>query len=238
MIIYPAIDIKDGKCVRLTQGKFNDVTVYGDNPFEIAKQFANKGAKFVHTVDLDGAKEGRRINAKVISDIVSHCGEIPVQLGGGIRDMEAVKEALSLGVSRVIIGTAAAENPDFVREAVAKYGDKIAVGIDAKDGYAATHGWEKVSRVTAIDLAKKMEAFGVKTIIYTDIATDGMLKGPNLSAMEEMVNAVSCDIIASGGVSSMEDIFALEKTGVAGAIVGKAIYSKSIDLDELLKSRD
>ncbi len=234
MIIYPAIDIKEGKCVRLTQGKFDDVTVYYDEPYKIAEEFVKKGAKFVHTVDLDGAKEGKRINATVISDIAKHCGDIPVQLGGGIRDIKAVNEAFELGVSRVIIGTAAAENPDFVEEAVKNFGNKIAVGIDAKDGYAATHGWEKVSKIKAVELAKQMEQIGVATIIYTDIATDGMLKGPNLAAMTEMVSSVNCDIIASGGVSSIKDLEALSKTGVSGAIVGKAIYSKNIDLDELL----
>ncbi len=235
MIIYPAIDIKGGKCVRLTQGKFDDVTVYCDEPYKIAAEFVKKGAEFVHTVDLDGAKEGKRINAKVISDITAHCAKIPVQLGGGIRDMKAVEEAFELGISRVIIGTAATENPDFVKEAVEKYGDKIAVGIDAKDGYAATHGWEKVSTIKAVELAKQMEKCGVSTIIYTDIATDGMLKGPNIKAMCEMVEALeTCKVIASGGVSSMEDIYALRKTGVAGVIVGKAIYSGNINLDELL----
>lgn len=233
MIIYPAIDLKEGKCVRLTQGKFDNITVYSEKPWEIAEEFVKKGAKFVHNVDLDGAKEGKRINAEVISKITDVCGDVPVQLGGGIRDMQGIEEAIKLGVSRVIIGTAAAENPDFVKEAVEKFGDKIAVGIDAKDGYAATHGWEKVSSIKAVDLAKQMEEYGVRTIIYTDIATDGMLKGPNTEAMKEMAESVSCDIIASGGVSCMDDLYALSKTGVAGAIVGKAIYSGNIDLDEL-----
>jgi len=233
MIIYPAIDIKGGKCVRLSQGRFDDVTIYSNKPSEIAQSFANAGAKYIHVVDLDGAKEGKRINADVIKSI-AEIG-VPVQLGGGIRDMAAIESALKLGVTRVIIGTAAAENPDFVKEAAEKYGDKIAVGIDAKNGIAATHGWEKESGISALVLAKQMTDFGVKTIIYTDIATDGMLQGPNIEATAEMAEKISADIIASGGVSCMEDIKKLSKTGVSGAIVGKAIYAGMVDLDELLK---
>ena len=233
MIIYPAIDIKDGKCVRLTQGRFDKVTVYADKPYTIAEKFAEAGAKYIHIVDLDGAKEGKRINAKVISEITSHCNGIAFQLGGGIRCMDDIKAAVELGITRVIIGTAAVENPSFAEEAANMYGKKIAVGIDAKDGFVATHGWEKVSRVRAEELAKDMVKRGVSTVIYTDIATDGMLKGPNIKAMKEMAETVNAEIIASGGVSKTEDIYALKETGVAGVIVGKAIYSGNIDINEL-----
>lgn len=235
MIIYPAIDIKDGKCVRLSQGKFDDVTVYSDSPAEIARSFAAAGATWIHVVDLDGAKEGVRKNAKVIQSIVAE--NVPVQLGGGIRNMAAIESALALGVSRVIIGTAATENPEFIKNAVRMYGDKIVIGIDAKDGMAATHGWEKVSSVSALDLAKSMTDLGVKTIIYTDIATDGMLNGPNIEATAQMADEIAADIIASGGVSCMEDIISLSRTGVSGAIVGKAIYAGKIDLNELLSKK-
>lgn len=233
MILYPAIDIKGGKCVRLMQGRFNEVTVYADNPADMAKKWRDLGAEYIHVVDLDGARDGITVNGDVVKEIVKVSG-LPVQLGGGIRDMYAVDYALSLGVSRVILGTAAVKNPAFVKEVVKKYGNKIAVGIDAKNGYAATHGWERVSNISAIELAKSMCEYGVQTIIYTDIATDGMLKGPNLLAMQEMAQSVSADIIASGGVSVVEDISALTKTGVRGAIIGKALYTGGVDLKAAL----
>ena len=204
MIVYPAIDIKDGACVRLSQGKFDEVCRYTDKPY--------------------------------IKEIVQKAGDIPVQIGGGVRDMLSLEKTLALGVRRVVIGTAAVNNPAFVQEAVRKYGDHIAVGIDAKDGFAATHGWEQVSRIKAVDLAKQMEDYGVGTIIYTDIATDGMLQGPNVAAMQEMSKAVSCDIIASGGVSCKDDVLRLKETGVAGVIIGKAIYAGRINLEDVILS--
>lgn len=233
MIIYPAIDLKDGKCVRLSQGSFENITVYCDNPGVVAEKFVSCGAEYIHVVDLDGAKEGKRKNAEVIKNIVSAAGKIKVQLGGGIRSMEDIDSAFDLGINRVIIGTAAVEEPNFVKEAVNKYGEKIAVGIDAKNGFAATRGWKAISKVKAIDLAADMKSIGIKTIIYTDIATDGMLQGPNFEAMKEMVSTVSVDIIASGGVSSLDDIKLLAKTGVGGVIVGKAIYAGNVELHEL-----
>lgn len=236
MIIYPAIDIKDGACVRLSQGKFDEVSQYTDKPYTMAEEFVRAGAHWIHTVDLDGARDGERKNAQAIQDIVQKAGDVPVQIGGGVRDMLSLEKTLALGVRRVIIGTAAVSNPAFVQEAVRKYGDHVAVGIDAKDGFAATHGWEQVSRVKAVELAKQMEAYGVHTIIYTDIATDGMLQGPNAAAMQEMSAAVSCDIIASGGVSCKEDVQRLQDTGVAGVIIGKAIYAGRIDLADVIRS--
>ncbi|MCI9625425.1 MAG: 1-(5-phosphoribosyl)-5-[(5-phosphoribosylamino)methylideneamino]imidazole-4-carboxamide isomerase [Clostridia bacterium] len=236
MIVYPAIDIKDGACVRLSQGKFDEVCRYTDKPYTMAEEFVRTGAHWIHTVDLDGARDGERKNAQAIKEIVQKAGDIPVQIGGGVRDMLSLEKTLALGVRRVVIGTAAVNNPAFVQEAVRKYGDHIAVGIDAKDGFAATHGWEQVSRIKAVDLAKQMEDYGVGTIIYTDIATDGMLQGPNVAAMQEMSKAVSCDIIASGGVSCKDDVLRLKETGVAGVIIGKAIYAGRINLEDVILS--
>ncbi len=235
MIVYPAIDIKDGKCVRLQQGKFDAVTVYGDDPVAVAKSYEKDGAEFIHVVDLDGALKGNGANLNVIKQIVEAVS-IPVQTGGGIRSLIDIKTRIDAGVARVIIGSAAVSDPDMVKEAVELYGNKIAVGIDAKDGFVATHGWEKVSSMDATELAKSMQSIGVATIIYTDIATDGMLQGPNLSAMAQMAAAVDLDVIASGGVSCAEDIAALLKTGVAGVIVGKALYAKRLTLAQALQA--
>ncbi|MBQ2696033.1 MAG: 1-(5-phosphoribosyl)-5-[Clostridia bacterium] len=232
MIIYPAIDLRGGKCVRLLQGDYDQTTVYSDSPVEMAKKWESCGAKWLHVVDLDGARQ-EASNRAVICEIAKALS-IPVQTGGGIRTMADIEELLKGGLSRVILGTVAVQNPDFVAEAVAKYGDKIAVGIDAKDGYAAISGWEEVSRWKAVDLALTMKEKGVKHIIYTDIATDGMLKGPNLAAMTEMAKAFGPGVIASGGVGKTSDLVSLTKTGVSGAIVGKAIYTGSVDLTEAL----
>ena len=235
MIIYPAIDLKDGKCVRLRQGKFDDVTVYSENPHEIAQYYAKCGAKNIHVVDLDGALNGVRKNGEAIARITRHAPDACVQLGGGIRDLESIEKALKLGVKRVIIGTAAVSDPDFVKKAVALYGDAVIVGIDAKDNKVATHGWESVSSVLATEMAKQMQALGVQTIIYTDIATDGMLQGPNFAATTEMCCAVDIDIIASGGISSAQDVYDLEGTGASGVIIGKAIYEKRLDIAKVIK---
>lgn len=234
MRVYPAIDIKDGKCVRLTQGRFDDITVYGDDPAEMAKKWERMGADFIHVVDLDGALDGRWTNGDAIKKICSSVNA-KVQTGGGVRSMEDIKMRLDAGIWRVIIGTAAVKNPEFVKEAVEVFGaEHIVVGIDAKDGYVATHGWEKVSGETAVEFAKKMADFGVETIVYTDIATDGMLTGPNRAAMREMASAVSADIIASGGIGSDEDVFSLEDSGVEGVIVGRALYTDRVDLKKVL----
>ena len=232
MRIYPAIDIKDGKCVRLLQGRFSDMTVYGDDPAQTAKKWEALGAEYIHVVDLDGALEGRGVNAAALKSICSSVS-VPVQTGGGIRTADDIKSRIECGASRVIIGTKAVSNPDFVRDAVKQFGDKIAVGIDAKDGFAAVEGWEKTSSVRAVELAKQMADMGVKTIIYTDISTDGTLKGPNVSAMREMAAAVpGVNVIASGGVGSLEHIISLKGTGVEGVIVGRALYTGNVDLKE------
>lgn len=233
MIIYPAIDIKDGRCVRLLQGRFEDETVYG-SPVAMAKKWADMGARWLHTVDLDGARNGFSANRQTICEIAQAAG-IPVQMGGGIRTMEDIETVLKLGVKRVILGTAAVKNPQLVKEALLKYPEKIVVGIDAKDGKVAVEGWEKVSDKTAVEFAKTMEQLGCKVIIFTDIATDGMLQGPNLEAMEEMIQSVGMEVIASGGVSSIADLINLKDIGAAGAITGKAIYTGAIDLKEALK---
>ncbi len=233
MIIYPAIDIKDGKCVRLTQGSFSDVTVYGEDPLAMAKKWEEKGADYIHLVDLDGALAGSGINRKVIIEIANSVS-VPVQTGGGIRTLEDIRELIEGGVSRVILGTAAVKNPDLLAEAVKTYGDKIAVGIDAKDGLVAISGWEEVSSLSALDFAKQVTEQGVRTIIYTDIVIDGMFTGPNVSAMQQMAETVSADIIASGGVGSKEDILSLLPTKVSGVIVGKALYTEKVDLSDAI----
>lgn len=234
MILYPAIDIKGGQCVRLLQGRFDDVTVYGESPLDMARRWRDEGGEYIHVVDLDGALEGGGVNAAVISQIAQSL-DVPVQTGGGIRTMADIDARIAAGVSRVILGTAAVRDPSLVREAVQKYGGKIAVGIDAKDGYVATHGWEQVSGRRAVEFAQEMERLGVRTIIYTDIATDGTLSGPNIPAMREMAHAVGCDVIASGGISCTQDILDLLPTGVAGVIVGKALYTGRVDLGDAVR---
>ncbi len=236
MRIYPAIDIKDGKCVRLFKGKFDDVTVYGDNPAQMAKKWESLGAEFIHVVDLDGALAGDSVSAEAIKSICSSVN-VSVQTGGGVRTLEDIEKRLSWGVKRVILGTVAVNDPDFVKNAIKNFGaESIVVGIDAKDGFAATHGWEKVSKISAIEFAKRMQDIGVKTIVYTDIATDGTLGGSNVAAMREMALAVpQIDVIASGGIGSMQDILALDGSGVGGVIVGKALYTERVDLKEAIE---
>ena len=235
MIIYPAIDIKDGKCVRLQQGSFSDVTVYSDNPAEMALKWEQAGAAWLHTVDLDGARSGNPVNLEVVSRIAKSVG-MPVQLGGGIRTLEIMEQAFEKGISRVILGTSAVNNQQLVKDALKKYGNRVVIGIDAKDEKVAIDGWERVSTFTAVDFAKRMEDLGAGIIIYTDISTDGMLKGPNLKAMEQMVKAVGLEVIASGGVSKLQDIKDLKETGVAGVIVGKALYTGNLDLGEAIEA--
>ena len=233
MIIYPAIDIKDGKCVRLEQGRFDQVSVYGEDPADMALRWQGMGAEYLHVVDLDGARKGGDISASAIQSIC-RAVHLPVQTGGGVRCLDDIQNRLSWGVSRVILGTVAVTQPELVARAVDKFGEKVAVGIDAKDGYVATHGWEQISGKEAVDFAREMESLGVSTIIYTDIATDGMLSGPNTAAMQEMAQAVSMDVIASGGIGSLEDILKLKTTGVEGVIVGKALYTGRVDLAQAI----
>ena len=234
MIIYPAIDVKDGRCVRLVQGQFNDVTVYSDNPVEMAKKFEQMGAQYLHVVDLDGARLGEPRNTAIVSEMAVKLG-IPVQLGGGIRTIEMIEIILCKGIQRIILGTSAVNDPNLVKKAVQTFENNLAIGIDAKNGMVAIEGWAKTSEFTAIGFARKMQELGAKTIIYTDISRDGMLSGPNLKAMEEMVKAVEIEVIASGGVKSIEDIKNLKDIGVAGVIVGKALYTGDVDLTEAIR---
>jgi phosphoribosylformimino-5-aminoimidazole carboxamide ribotide isomerase len=230
MKLFPAIDIKNGQCVRLRQGSFQDILVYSDIPLKIAKQWEASGASFIHIVDLDGALVGHSVNDEVIKAIVSEVN-IPVQVGGGIRTIMDIESKLDLGVERVIIGTKAVKDPAFIKEAITTFGSKrIVIGIDAKDGMVAIEGWEKVSNYQAVTLALEMKKYGVKTIVYTDISKDGMLQGPNIAHTKEMVQTTGLNIIASGGVSSLKDLEMLEEIDVYGAIIGKALYENRIDL--------
>lgn len=237
MLIIPAIDLRHGKCVRLLQGRPEDETVFSDDPVAMAMRWQNEGAELLHLVDLNGAFNGVQRNLSVIKEIVDTI-DIPVQLGGGIRDMARIERLIKFGVWRVILGTAALKNPDLVTTACEQYGERIAVGIDAKDGMVATQGWLDVSEKPAIEFAQEMESRGVQTIIYTDIKRDGMLTGPNLESTRLIAEAVNIDVIASGGISSLSDIQALkplESVGVVGAITGKALYTKAINLKEAIK---
>ncbi|MCI8270099.1 MAG: 1-(5-phosphoribosyl)-5-[(5-phosphoribosylamino)methylideneamino]imidazole-4-carboxamide isomerase [Lachnospiraceae bacterium] len=234
MQLYPAIDMKNGKCVRLTQGAFDNVKVYGDNPADMAGLWAGQGASFLHLVDLDGALAGRSVNESAIRAIVEQVN-IPVELGGGLRSAAAVRHMLDLGVSRCIIGTKAAERPEFIRELVEEFGpEKIVAGVDAKDGMVAVDGWERTSEMTAIALCLKMKEYGVRHIVYTDISRDGMLSGPNVPYTKMLAKETGLDVIASGGVSSMEDLENLYENGIQGVIIGKALYEKRIYLPEAI----
>ncbi len=233
MVIYPAIDIKDGKCVRLVQGQFNDETIYSNHPVEMARKFEQLGAEYLHIVDLDGARLGEPQNIAAISEIAVKLG-IPIQLGGGIRTIEMIEIILCKGIERVILGTSAVKDPEMVKKAIRSFGKNLAVAIDARDGLVAIEGWAKTSSFTAVGFAKKMEDLGANTIIYTDISRDGMLNGPNLKAMEEMAKNVKIDVIASGGVTSLKDIINLKELGISGAIVGKALYTGDIKLQEAI----
>lgn len=238
MIVIPAIDLKDGKCVRLEQGLMERDTVFNDNPGAQARAWQDQGAELLHIVDLDGAFAGEPKNRSAIEAIVAAIS-IPSQLGGGIRDIATIEAYLSLGIGRVIIGTAAQRNPELVREACEKFPGRIVVGIDAKDGMVAVQGWAEVTGITAVELAKKFEGFGVAAIIYTDISRDGMLQGPNIEATRQLAEAISIPVIASGGLSTLKDIeslVAIESSGVTGVITGKAIYTGAIDLAEAIRA--
>lgn len=236
MRIYPAIDIRGGKAVRLYKGDFAQETVFGE-PAEMAKKWEAAGGEFLHLVDLDGARAGKSMNLDVVKDIIAAVN-IPVELGGGIRTMENIDEVLAAGVQRVILGSVAAKNPALVKEACAKYGDRVVVGIDAKDGIVAVDGWEVSGNVEVTVLAKEMAKAGVKTIIYTDISRDGTLEGVNVEATAQLARESGIKIVASGGVKSIDDVKALlpyESEGIEGVIVGKSIYMGTLDLTEAVK---
>jgi phosphoribosylformimino-5-aminoimidazole carboxamide ribotide isomerase len=235
MRLFPAIDIKNGKCVRLKQGLFDQMNIYGDEPYEIAKKFEQDGARYIHVVDLDGALAGHEVNDAAIKKIAGSVS-IPIEVGGGIRTDADIEEKFALGVSRVVIGTKAVEEPEFVKRCIAKYSpSKISVGIDAKNGKVAIKGWESVSELDAVDFALTMKKAGVRTIIYTDISKDGMLCGPNIEKTTEMMIKTDMKIVASGGVSCIEDLCRLEKAGIYGVIIGKAIYEKKIELKKAIE---
>ena len=234
MIIFPAIDIKDNKCVRLTQGDFDKVNIYSEDPYLMAKKWVECGAKFIHVVNLNGSRDEIGINDETLSKVAKSV-DVPIQVGGGIRDEKRVKELLDLGINRVIVGTMAIENKELLKELIEKYkAEKIVVSIDAKNGKVATHGWEKVSDIDSVDLCKELEQIGVKTIVYTDISKDGMLEGPNFDIYKELSQKTSLDIIASGGVTSIDDVKRLLDMNMYGAIIGKALYDNRIDLKEVL----
>ncbi len=236
MIVIPAIDLKEGKCVRLEQGLMDRDTVFNDDPAAQALEWQAQGAELLHIVDLDGAFAGEPKNRSAIEAIIKAIA-IPAQLGGGIRDIPTIEAYLGLGLARVIIGTAAQRNPELVREACAKFPGRIVVGIDARDGMVAVQGWAEVTGITAVELAKKFEGFGVSAIIYTDISRDGMLQGPNIEATRTLAESVAIPVIASGGVSSLKDIknlMGIETSGVSGVITGKAVYTGAIRLSEAI----
>jgi phosphoribosylformimino-5-aminoimidazole carboxamide ribotide isomerase len=233
MKIFPAIDLKDGKAVRLFQGDYDKVTVYGENPIEIAEGFKKQGASNLHLVDLDGAKDGTLVNFDTIKKIVSGINMF-VQVGGGIRDEQRIIQYLELGVGRVILGTVAVKDFDFLCDMVKKYGEKIAVGIDVKDEYVAINGWKEVTDIKGFEFCEKLQNAGVKTIIYTDISKDGVLQGTNMNAYDRLSKMDGLNIIASGGVSFENEIAELKGKGIYGAILGKAIYSGLLDLQRAI----
>lgn len=236
MILYPAIDLKDGNCVRLFKGEMDKATVFNDNPAAQARAFQDAGCEWIHLVDLNGAFAGEPVNASAVKAILAEI-EVPAQLGGGIRDLATIESWLSKGLARVILGTVAVEAPQLVRDAARAFPGQVAVGIDARDGKVATKGWAEETEVMVTDLAKSFEDAGVTAIIYTDINRDGAMQGPNVEATAALANAVSIPVIASGGVSSLDDLRALKESGAPldGAISGRALYDGAIDLAEAIK---
>ena len=233
MKIFPAIDLRDGKAVRLYQGDYDQMTVYSDSPVEVAKSFKAKGADCLHLVDLDGAKDGRLVNFDTIKEIVEEV-DLYVEVGGGIRDEERIRQYLELGVGRVILGTIAVKDPEFLEAMVTKYGERIAVGVDARDGYVAVNGWKEITDRESFEFCRYLRDIGVKTVIYTDISRDGGLEGTNMEAYRKLQNIEGLEVTASGGISFEEEITAL-KDVAAAAILGKAIYSGKLDLERAVK---
>lgn len=235
MIIYPAIDIRGGKAVRLVEGDYDRETVFDSDPLDAALRWQSEGAEWIHIVDLDGARDGVRANADVIARIRKEV-TVPIQLGGGLRSMTDIEEVTDLGIDRVVIGSAAVSNPDLVQNAAAIYGNRIAVGLDARDGMLATHGWKEQSTVSAVEAGRRFVKMGVEHVIFTDIGRDGKLEGPNITALIDMTQAISAHVIASGGVSSLADIRRIRPTGATGVIVGAALYHKRISLAEAISA--
>jgi len=236
MEVIPAIDIKGGKCVRLYQGDYNQETIFSEDPVAVALDWRSQGARRLHVVDLDGAASGEVRNMAVIEAIVKRAG-LPVQLGGGIRDEATVDRLIGVGIDRVILGTVAVEKPELVKSLCRRFGEAIAVGIDARDGRVATHGWRKGTEVTALELGQSMAAAGVRRLVYTDIKRDGTLTEPNFDGVAELLGAVSLAVIAAGGISVLSHLRKLRELGVEGAVVGKALYTGDINLKEALALR-
>jgi phosphoribosylformimino-5-aminoimidazole carboxamide ribotide isomerase len=234
MEIIPAIDLRNGKCVRLYQGDYKKETVFSDDPVSVALRWQSEGATRLHLVDLDGAAKGELCNLNAIEEIVGAV-DIPVQVGGGVRSLETIEQLLELGVGRAILGTVAVENPDLIEEACRRFGEQVVIGIDARDGWVATRGWLQQSTTTAGELAQKMAALGAKRFIYTDISRDGTLPSPNFEAIAELLSQVSVPVVAAGGISSVEHLARLSAIGVEGAIVGRAIYTGDVRLEEAVK---
>ncbi|MDR3165606.1 MAG: 1-(5-phosphoribosyl)-5-[(5-phosphoribosylamino)methylideneamino]imidazole-4-carboxamide isomerase [Synergistaceae bacterium] len=234
MILYPAIDIMGGRCVRLRQGDFARVTEYSADPAEQALEWERRGAEYIHVVDLDGARHGESRNDDSIRGVTAAVS-VPIQSGGGIRNMNDIERRMSCGVSRVILGTAAVRDPELVREAVRGFGDRIAVGVDARNGIAAVEGWGGTGSLTVMELCARMRDAGVKVIIHTDIARDGMMTGPNLEASKVLVGLNWFDVIVSGGVASMDDLHAAHDIGASGAVIGRALYNGAINLEEAVR---
>ena len=235
MKLFPAIDLYDGKAVRLFKGDYDQMTIYSENPIEIARDFEEKGAKYIHLVDLEGAKDGTTPNLHIVKQIANETS-LFTEIGGGIRSMDTVKAYLENGVDRVILGTAAVNNPEFLKEAVDTYGERIAVGVDVKDGYVAIKGWVEKSQYTCFEFCEKMQDLGVTTLICTDISKDGAMQGTNRELYKELSEKFHMDITASGGVSTLEDVKALRALDLYGAIIGKAYYIGAIDLCEALEA--
>jgi phosphoribosylformimino-5-aminoimidazole carboxamide ribotide isomerase len=235
MQIWPAIDLRGGKCVRLRQGDYSRETVYGDDPAAMAQNWVEQGATCLHLVDLDGAKDGSNANLAAVRSILAAV-QVPCELGGGIRDEDAIRRLLDIGLSRLVLGTKALKEPDWFRQVARRYPQKLALGIDAKNGLVATDGWLETSTTKAVDLARQFAEEPLAAIIYTNIAKDGMLQGPNLPAMHEMNEAIDIDVIASGGVTTVQDVQALAKTGVAGCIIGRALYEGKLTIPAALES--
>ncbi|MEC0531936.1 1-(5-phosphoribosyl)-5-[(5-phosphoribosylamino)methylideneamino]imidazole-4-carboxamide isomerase [Bacillus spizizenii] len=235
--LYPAIDMRNGKCVRLVQGDYNKETIYGDSPYDMASLFTSEGAEWIHLVDLDGAKEGKRVNDRHVIEI-SQKLDLKVEIGGGVRSESDVYEYLSAGVDRVILGSSAVSNPPFVKKMLKQYGEKIAIGLDARNGFVSTEGWLETSSLKAAELGKELANEGAEVFIFTDIATDGMLSGPNIESTVELAKETGKSVIASGGVSSVADLEALARyqaDGVSGVIIGKALYTNQFTLSEALE---
>ena len=233
MQIWPAIDLRGGNCVRLLQGDYRRETVFGTDPAAMARRWVSEGAKCLHLVDLDGARDGRSVNRDAVAAIVLAV-EVPCELGGGIRDEATIRDMLSLGLSRLVIGTKALKEPQWFRDMCRQFPNRLAVGIDARHGHVATEGWLEVSQVAATELARTLSGEPIAAIIYTDIAKDGMLSGPNLEAMAEMQQAVQVPVIASGGVTTVDDVRQLARLGLAGCIIGRALYEGTLTLADAI----